>query len=775
MKNLLALLLTLVATALPAVQIILPQNATAPEKTAAEELAKYIPLLSETPEPADIVTDAKLLHPAIHIGKSPAALTALGLSSWDELKPDEVCYAVTQDGDLWLAGEGTRGTIYSIYELLEQEYGVRFLTAKTDYIPKSASFALPPVGTQRRYAPQLITRGTGYFQLPLGGPEYMTKCRNNFLFGIPEEWGKHDNIIGFCHTFDQMLPEKPYFQEHPEWFSLRKGVREGGSKKQLCLTNQEMRQELIKKALERLRKDGGKSHYISISQNDNVDYCECDECNKFVQEHGNQTDLLMDCVNAVADAVKDEFPNVYVETLAYQYTRQPPKTILPRDNVAVQYCTIEAKYLYPIESQQNNDLYEEILAWRSIAKKMLIWNYVTFFGGFHHPHPNWHNIEPDLRFFLDSNAICVFEQGPHNNGAYIADLDELRTYIIRNLLWNPELSEDALRREFCELYYGPTGALIAYDYIGSLTALAKAHPDTPNTCSRHDDSINWMSDQELATLWKRIYNSVMESKDDPVYGPRIEYIAMPLTMDILERRTLLQPPAEKRLPELQDINVEEVILWCEKVLKRAEENGLVELTESKKQTATMWLAKMKSAYTGSVEMPVAPSAGPRPAEFDADQPWWGWNIEELSTQIYGTKNECAILDDPNAVGGKAARMPTTHTNWYVQATDLPRASFDVYLTLRCDVKPGAPAEGNVISCGNYDGGKGPWGSKFSASEMAGDEYKLLYLGRQNLVKCQYFYCAPQVNPNTERIWIDRIIVTNPQDADGNPIDIPAKP
>jgi hypothetical protein len=38
-------------------------------------------------------------------------------------------------------------------------------------------------------------------------------------------------------------------------------------------------------------------------------------------------------LNKVAEAVEKEFPDVLVESLAYQYTRKPPKTIKPRDNV----------------------------------------------------------------------------------------------------------------------------------------------------------------------------------------------------------------------------------------------------------------------------------------------------------------------------------------------------------------------------------------------------------------------------------------------------------
>jgi hypothetical protein len=45
--------------------------------------------------------------------------------------------------------------------------------------------------------------------------------------------------------------------------------------------------------------------------------------------------------NAVADAIKDEYPNVAIDTFAYQYTRKPPAHVVPRPNVIVRLCSIE--------------------------------------------------------------------------------------------------------------------------------------------------------------------------------------------------------------------------------------------------------------------------------------------------------------------------------------------------------------------------------------------------------------------------------------------------
>ncbi len=80
---------------------------------------------------------------------------------------------------------------------------------------------------------------------------------------------------------------------------------------------------------------------VSLTQHDNQDYCVCDECKALDAYEGSHSGTMIHFVNAVADAVKDEFPNVAIDTFAYQYTRKPPKHVVPRDNVIVRLCSIE--------------------------------------------------------------------------------------------------------------------------------------------------------------------------------------------------------------------------------------------------------------------------------------------------------------------------------------------------------------------------------------------------------------------------------------------------
>ena len=737
---------------LPAAQIVLPPNASPAERTAASELAKYL---------AAIAGDLEAIDARFHVGQTPEALTAFGLKGWDELRADEVLYCI-KDGEAWLAGDVPRGTLYAVYEFLEREYGVRFFTADDELVPAQSPFRLPPEGTFYRYAPVFMQRSAAYTTINNDHQAFAAKMRNNYFYCPSDaEWGGYDGLIGWCHTLAQFLPVEKYYKDHPEWYSMQKGIRLGGPQFQMCLTNHEMRQELIKVVREQI-KAHPESHFISVSQNDNHHPCQCPECKKFIKEHGNETDLLLDCVNEVAAMVAEEFPGVFVETLAYVYTRQPPKTIRPLDNAAIRYCTIEAAALAPVDSPRNQVLAEELQAWQPIAKHTMIWNYVTDFARYYLPHPNWTFLDEDLRFFRDNNAISVFEQGSFNHCGRAADLTDLRTYVVSRLLWNPDLDGQALIHEFVDHHYGPAAPYV-YAYLDGVTAASARHPDCLDNCYPYNTD-KWLGDAERVQIWSEVFAGVEKFADDPVYGPRMAIAALPITMDLLDHQDLFVPEPDKRLPQLRQVDSEKLLDFCEKYLALA---NAKDLQESMGLPTTQWLANRRTTTSGEVHITWL-TEGEQPKGLPDDEKWWGWNAETIG-QLYGeSQTTIALCEDPAAVGGKAVRMPNVHNEWYLQMSRLPTGTFELYLTVRCQLKPGCQAVGDAMTCGNYPAGPEP--VTFTAAEIAGEEYKLVKLGVSNLGKAQYVYCAPVVNDNVESIWIDRLIVIRPQDQDGNPVE-----
>ena len=373
-------------------QIVLSDGAISSEVTAAKELQNFLTQITGVTLP---IVQEKGSVPSILVGQSPEVSQALGGLDFASLKSDEIILK-TVGKDIILCGERPRGSLYAVYELLETEFGVRFWSLDATDVPQKKTLELPVL--DHRYAPTLFYR-EGYYDVLQHNPQFAVRARNNgHCINIPEDWGGHLTLHGFCHTFELYLPSKTHYKDHPEWYAFRDN-RRLDNYSQLCLTNEEMRKALLEEILRRLRSEPN-TRILDLSQNDNQLFCQCGKCEAFVKEHGNQSDLLVDLVNYVAAAIEKEFPNVMVETLAYQYTRSAPKSIFPRKNVMIRLCSIECDFGRPLDSDSNRSFADDVRAWYKVAPVLFIWNYVTNFTKYYLPHPNWENLAGDIRFLI---------------------------------------------------------------------------------------------------------------------------------------------------------------------------------------------------------------------------------------------------------------------------------------------------------------------------------------------------------------------------------------
>lgn len=611
---------------------------------------------------------------------------------------------------------------------------------------------LPAAGTEYRYAPQFVARSAGFQQIDEGPEEFLVQMRNNG-FGCPKSvaWGGFAGQVGAVPTFDRYLPENVFFRQHPQWYALSGGVRRPGPLGQPCLTNREMRARLVRQVLKAVEESPG-IREIWCGQNDNERYCECAKCCEFVQKHGNQSDLLIDCINEVAAAVAQKFPEVQIQTFAYQYTRHPPMTVRPHRNIVIRYCTIEAAATAALTDPRNRALLDDLRGWRELVPGMLIWDYVANFNHYCLPHPNWHVFAPNLRLFRDCRAISVFEQGAYDNGGAAADLPELRTYVISKLLWNPDLDEKALVREFVEGYYG-TSAPQILDYIAAMTAAALAHPESPLKCVGNQDGFcrTWLDNQTLAAVWRRMYDQAEKVKNVPEYGSRMAMAVMPVTIALLERPELLSPAPESRLPELKHVNAMELVKFCKKHFADA---GIQKMAENS-LPVWMWLLKQSGRYTPDFKPPF-PNDGGRPGWLSGKGQFLGWNVERLGPLMgHDEQRQVALRADAAAVDGKAVWMPTSHHEWFVQMGVPVPGVYDIYVEARCD--PAKPVvTGNVMSIGIYPG---KLRKLIDGSEIAGAKYHRVYLGSCDLSDVRYIYCAPEINGTASGIWLDRLILS----------------
>lgn len=420
--------------------IVVSQDASQSERTAARELQTYLQQVSGV----SLSLSSSPAPKMIHIGWSPAT---------GYKKPDDTFQGfryVTRDGNLYIYGGRNLGTMYGVYAFLENELGVRWYTADYTRIPHLSTFRLKSYNHSER--PAIDYRLDFYYE-PLHNPVWCAHNRlNESNRSIANQYGGQTAIYGFHSAFRLVNPDK-YFDSHPEYYSLRKNGRQHKTG-QLCLSNPDVIRIATESLLKIIHDNPGYWAY-DVSQEDNQNYCQCEECTYLAEQYGGQSGLMIWYVNQLADAVKQIYPDKYLCTLAYLYTRHAPTGIAPNDNVVVRLCNIECCFSHTLDDatcQRNAGFYEDLMQWGRITDNIYLWDYIVCFKGYLTPYPNFNVLAGNLRLFSRSGAIGVLEEGAHN--APWGEFSELRQWLVAKLLWNPNQDTDRLIREFCTDYYG---------------------------------------------------------------------------------------------------------------------------------------------------------------------------------------------------------------------------------------------------------------------------------------------------------------------------------
>src|SRR5262249_27588980 len=233
------------------------------------------------------------------------------------------------------------------------------------------------------------------------------------------------------------------------------------------------------------------------SQNDTGKWCQCEKCKALDDAEGSPSASLLQFVNAIAEDIEPDFPNVRIDTLAYQYSRRPPKTIRPRHNVIVRLCSIECCFAHPLatcDSQENRRFREDIEAWEPIAPLLYVWDYNPNFGHYQQPFPNFDALQPNVQFFVKHHVKGLFEEGNYSRGGQ-GEMGPLRAYVLAKLLWNPETDPQKHVADFLNGYFGKAARRIqAYlDLLENQVRNGKAHAhlwDRPSAAYLSDEFLH---------------------------------------------------------------------------------------------------------------------------------------------------------------------------------------------------------------------------------------------------------------------------------------------
>lgn len=502
---------------------------------AAKELASYLEKCTNTAFSV-ITADEYTGGSVLFVGKKPDSVS----KDLDELGTDG--FVIRTEGEnIHMYGNCGVSTQYAIYSFLEKFADCRFYTSKFEITPTREIFTVPH-DINIREVPVFKVRHQWWHDYSTDGEEHLRFRRKRKC--NPPKWAG-----GFYHTLDE-YSERGLGMHHSD----------------PCLFDDEVFATVLKNVRRKLRETPD-AEYVSVSQSDiEVEQaCHCNKCTEFVKKTGSYAGIYVDFANRIADAIKDEFPNVKVHTFAYMFTRQTPLGIVPRPNVMVQLCTIEACFRHPLkECTKVNDPhmgYDSFLTllekWGAITDFLGIWDYTTNYNHYSITYPNFDVLHRNIRTFADVGAKYLFEQG--NREARNGEFCELRGYLIAHLMWNPYMTDEEYRmliEEFTDGYYGKIAGAKIREYIGlamkSTEALHVRIRDTqammyPNTVRRNhpESELPDITAEELCSLertalqpyltWftelvphavlregKRLFDEALALTDDPVLREHIE-------------------------------------------------------------------------------------------------------------------------------------------------------------------------------------------------------------------------------------------------------------
>lgn len=410
--------------------ISLSENADTLEVKAADVLKYYLQQMSEVDL---VITKEEVEGKTIRIGQS------------ELLEENTIAYGVKEE-QLFIEGGSPESTLNAVYVFLERELDCRFYSPSVERIPKHSSIELPKA-LQYKYAPPVTTR-TVHSRLFYENAEFAQKLR------VTTEAFPRYVPGARVHTFHRFVPAAIYYKKHPEYYALRNGKR---IPTQLCLTNEDVLQ-LVKDTVASLLTQHPEADVISVSQDDNTQYCQCPNCEAIHEREEAPSGSMIHFVNRIAQ----EFPDQQISTLAYQYTRKAPKTLKPEPNVLITLCSIECDRSVPIEDNCQ-DFTEDLIAWGEKTNNIRIWDYTTQFTNFLAPFPNLMTLHPNIELFVKNNAKWIFEQ--HSNQP--SELFELRSYLTAQLLWDPTANPEDIMDDFLQGYYQEAGPLVK-DYITTI-------------------------------------------------------------------------------------------------------------------------------------------------------------------------------------------------------------------------------------------------------------------------------------------------------------------
>ena len=468
-------------------------------------------------------------------------------------KPEEIV-VLTRNGHLHVCGGDSgpggmscKGTLYSVYDLLESDLGVRWLFPGEhgELVPKQATITLPELN--RREQPRIAKRRVR--NVAVSREETFAPVLKKW--GVPlEAWktaqgeaatgpwhrrmrmGQRIEING-GHAFAGWWTE--HGKTHPEWFAQQPdGTRtQFPERERLCKSNPALWDEIARVKIAEFKADPSLLT-ASISPNDGGKnkFCMCDACRALdpaeapkiigdsqlidpatkrpFAEYLSLSDRTFTFFNEIAARVGRDMPDRSLVAYAYSVYRSVPVRVKQlQPNLIVGYVGMNL---------------DEIEAWSKIAPQLIIRpNDLGPAIDLGMPRNNAAWFAQAVKFGVEHHAIGFdFDNGHGNWSAHGLDY-----YVLCKALWNPALDVRATIADYCRAAYGPAAAPMQryHDLLEQISTQVRADPELGPRKPHAARLRHYYSDEALTELERTLAEAKAIDGDDIGVQARITMAA----------------------------------------------------------------------------------------------------------------------------------------------------------------------------------------------------------------------------------------------------------
>ena len=398
--------------------ILYPENASEKTMTGVSELQKYIEMTCGTKLPTKVGTSGDY---AIIVEEKPVVVEGSPNNNIDN-------FSLKSEGNsVRITGSAERGALYGCYDFIDDVIGWIYITESRgakDYLSPRDVLNIADLD----YTEGSVIAERGYQ-------------------GTPTDRERHTSLkwIRRCHTFDELdnAPDGTSYSEQYE--------------NQPCLTSEEVYQVMLANVLKLLEATPD-ADIISISQNDNVGACTCENCLASDAKYGGHSGTLIAFLNKMAaDMEKAGYGDVLIHTFAYMHTSKAPENIKADSSIMVEFAPINSCFAHDINSGCNETEYgSQMKKWAEVCDQIFYWDYLYCYSQSPSPFPyiKYDNLAANFRFIADLNTVGYFPCGYYY---FEWNFGPLRRYLVTELTWNPYMSEeeyDGHIKKFMEAYFG---------------------------------------------------------------------------------------------------------------------------------------------------------------------------------------------------------------------------------------------------------------------------------------------------------------------------------